>query len=211
MHDPMAVAFEIKYPWREKVSPAMARIYPNGYRDTFITIWHRDPEKGGSDDSCDWFGKRRPLNAKERALYEAIDNLRHRLGNAPYYPDGPGLYGADYLSVEQDENSDIGLVGELDRALYRWRQRSKWRLPVRWHFWHWSFQVHPLGAFKRWAFTRCAVCGGRFKWNETGLGTWGGEGPNWFSSENLIHMNGVCDSLGVHGALEPQNLPGAPA
>lgn len=28
--------------------------WDNGYRDSFITIWHVDPEKGGSDDSCGW-------------------------------------------------------------------------------------------------------------------------------------------------------------
>lgn len=52
MHDPMTVAFEIKYPWKSRPS----KHYPEGYRGTFITIWHRDPEKDGSDDSCDWFG-----------------------------------------------------------------------------------------------------------------------------------------------------------
>lgn len=62
MHDPLAVAFEIKYPW--------GRWYelPNGhrwyYREPFITIWHKDPETGGSDDSCGWF-KRAHHGSKE--------------------------------------------------------------------------------------------------------------------------------------------------
>lgn len=68
MHDPLTVAFEIKYPWwrdkpwpkckvtwrqfeeREKVGHS--KHWKEGYRDTFITIWHKDPEKGGSDNSC---------------------------------------------------------------------------------------------------------------------------------------------------------------
>lgn len=77
MHDPMIQAFEIKYPWwRHKPWPKKFRysqdrkfvwnhamkdfqegcdaFWDEGYRDTFITIWHVDPEKDGSDDSCGW-------------------------------------------------------------------------------------------------------------------------------------------------------------
>lgn len=44
MHDPMTVAFDIRLPlwWRE-------------YKPTIVTIWHVDPERDGSDDSCGWF------------------------------------------------------------------------------------------------------------------------------------------------------------
>jgi len=57
MHDPLTVAFEIKYPWRKygnKAKPTFDR----KYRAPFITIWHKDPCKSGnwrSDDSCGWF------------------------------------------------------------------------------------------------------------------------------------------------------------
>lgn len=57
MHDPNTVAFEIKYPWRDR-SHGTTKLFPNGYRRTFITIWHVDPCKrgyGGSDDTCGWF------------------------------------------------------------------------------------------------------------------------------------------------------------
>lgn len=30
------------------------QMWPEGYRETFITIWHKDPESDGSDDSCGW-------------------------------------------------------------------------------------------------------------------------------------------------------------
>jgi len=78
MHDPMTVAFEIKSPFfRHKPWPKKARRDPNpfrlkrqweemapelkkdrsqswpeGYRDSMFTIWHVDPERDGSDDSC---------------------------------------------------------------------------------------------------------------------------------------------------------------
>lgn len=80
MHDPMTVAHEIKYPWwRSRPWPKRARRDPNpfklrqrwneltptqratrsqswpeGWRNTFITIWHVDPERDGTDDSCGW-------------------------------------------------------------------------------------------------------------------------------------------------------------
>jgi hypothetical protein len=50
VHDPLTVAFEIKYPWKR-----YSKFWPKGHRDTFITIWHKDPELRGSDDSCGWF------------------------------------------------------------------------------------------------------------------------------------------------------------
>lgn len=49
MHDPMTVAFEIKYPWWRKSGFSSGR-----YHDTLLTVWHVDPERDGSDDSCGW-------------------------------------------------------------------------------------------------------------------------------------------------------------
>jgi len=57
MHDPMTVAFDIRYPWKSKNSD---------FRDNFITIWHVDPEKDGSDDSCGWFLRPRHLDSDVR-------------------------------------------------------------------------------------------------------------------------------------------------
>lgn len=54
MHDPMTVAWEIKSPIKRKSS-----LFPEGYRSTLITIWHVDPERDGSDDSCGWFKRAR--------------------------------------------------------------------------------------------------------------------------------------------------------
>lgn len=68
MHDPNTVAFEIKYPWRDR-SRGTTRLFPKGYRNTFITIWHVDPEKDGTDDSCGWFMRDRHVN---KAVLEKI-------------------------------------------------------------------------------------------------------------------------------------------
>jgi hypothetical protein len=59
MHDPMTVAFEIKSPFKRK-----SKFFPEGYRNTLVTIWHVDPEKDGTDDSCGWFMRARHGDAR---------------------------------------------------------------------------------------------------------------------------------------------------
>lgn len=51
MHDPMSVAHKIKWPWKNKF----------GNKTPIITIWHVDPEKDGTDDSCGSFIRKRHL------------------------------------------------------------------------------------------------------------------------------------------------------
>jgi len=62
MHDPMTVAFYIKYPWKSRYKIKDVYVKDSGYRDNFITIWHIDPEKDGTDDSCGWFLRSRHLD-----------------------------------------------------------------------------------------------------------------------------------------------------
>lgn len=76
MHDPMTVAFDIKYPWRGKPD----KFNQKGRRDTFITIWHRDPERGGSDDSCGWFAPRLTKEQVRRLRILASDEAEN-----PYF------------------------------------------------------------------------------------------------------------------------------
>lgn len=51
MHDPHTQAFRINWPKKDK----------HGFGKPFITIWHKDPEKDGTDDSCGWFIRQRHL------------------------------------------------------------------------------------------------------------------------------------------------------
>lgn len=67
MHDPMTVAHTIKYPWKSRPS----KHWPNGYRSPLITIWHVDPEKDGTDDSCGWF--KRPRHG-DQTVYAGIQS-----------------------------------------------------------------------------------------------------------------------------------------
>lgn len=54
MHDPQTVAHEIKYPWRAYKASEARNDFERTYRRSVITIWHVDPERDGSDDSCGW-------------------------------------------------------------------------------------------------------------------------------------------------------------
>lgn len=56
MFDSMCVAFEIKSPFKNK----------RGYKRNLITIWHVDPCKDGTDDSCGWFMRARHGNKEVR-------------------------------------------------------------------------------------------------------------------------------------------------
>jgi len=142
-----------------------------------ITIWHVDPERQGDDDSCDWWGKHRVLNPREALLSAEIKNIEHLLDNRPHYPDSP-------------EHKQYQVI---KAAKCEWLRRSKWRIPVRWHVWHWSIRIDALLHLKRWLFSRCCVCGGRFSWGYCPLShSWSGDGPRWFKSEkHVLHMK--CD------------------
>ena len=166
MHDPMTVAFEIRYPWR-KYGAKGEDAFLRTYREPFITIWHVDPEKRGDDDSCDWFGRHRPVNAREKAITEAMWDLETLLDNRPHYPDS-----------REHQRFQV-----LKAAVAEWRRRSGWRIPVRWHVWHWRIQLHPIQDLKRWAFTRCVDCGGRFAWGESGVAQWNSNGPRWLCTK----------------------------
>lgn len=58
MHDPLTKAFEIKYPWKKWGKKGQSD-WEKNYRETFISVWHKDPETDGSDDSCGWFVRSR--------------------------------------------------------------------------------------------------------------------------------------------------------
>lgn len=71
MHSPKAVAFNLRQPWprfhskeeRERVRKELQEgKLPFRYYPSIITIWHNDPEKDGTDDSCGWFLRPRHLN-----------------------------------------------------------------------------------------------------------------------------------------------------
>jgi hypothetical protein len=84
MHDPMTVAFEIRYPWRAYRASEARTSFDRTYRRSFMTIWHVDPERGGSDDSCGWSSPHLTIAQRDRlksfAWTEARDPYFLRCG-----------------------------------------------------------------------------------------------------------------------------------
>lgn len=152
MHDPMTVAFDIRSPFRNKPNA----LFPKGYREAIVTVWHVDPEVCGDDDSC----------MSARRLY---------LGQGRSLDDEP-----DWARAE------------TERYRARLIERSGWlakRLPWRAHVWHWRIQIHAVQTLKRWLWSRCETCGGRFAWGYAPISRqWGGPGPTWFRGEpHVLH------------------------
>jgi hypothetical protein len=152
MHDPMSVAFNIRSPFK--------KTYPDGwtYHEPFVTVWHVDPEIGGSDSSC---------------------------------------FNATLVRTREDFRSEwrVSNASRVKRINYH----VNWRL----HFWHWRIQVHAVQNFKRWAWSRCKVCQGRFPWGYAPVSCeWYGDGPKWFVGEKHI-MHRHCSESGVAKAEIP--------
>lgn len=134
MHDPMTVAHEIKYPWRaysrKQIEqrarsrdvtydhPSMA--FERSYRETFITIWHVDPERDGTDDSCGWFMRARHGNP------EALKKIERRFA----FEWSTGVpFG--WFNDDGDPNyTSIGIVVNAFRvaahAMFGWGWRLDW-------------------------------------------------------------------------------------
>lgn len=119
-----------------------------------------------------------------------VDNFRSSLSFLPGWSS----------NSEEDRERDRQYCAErffIAIGSYIARERRPWYRHPRWHFWHWQIQIHPVQTFQRWAFTRCATCGQRFKWGETGwTNSWNSEGPRWFKSEVDLHHDG-CGGCGV--------------
>lgn len=104
MHDPMTVAFEVRYPWRAYRGPQKSE-FLSTYRSSFLTIWHVDPERDGTDDSCGWFPRARH---GDKAVFERIIKRFEWDWDRTFKSDGTGkVYncglfaptGAPHLSV----------------------------------------------------------------------------------------------------------------
>lgn len=162
MHDPSTLAFEVpSYAARTK------GLF--GWCPTLLDIWHDDPETDGTDDSCGWFNP--GLSKSERTLVvNLIDNEYDNLRS--FFPDTDG--------------------DEAKRRLahificYKRFSRPWWKHP-RWHFWHWRINVVPVQSTKRWLFSRCCRCGGRFRWGYAPTTTArDSDGPRWFRGEPQV-------------------------
>lgn len=256
MHDPMTVAFDIPRPWPRLTREGIERrLYGRLYWPTWVTIWHVDPERDGTDDSCGWFMRARHGDKAVLArIREAFDFEWGKGEGHQCWFDAGGWPNMDTSSIVLDmffhAAQQVYRGRRLDKHGWRGARRfcrrhlfeilrfagngadslhtfilqsygrsdesrderiaraaaiiygcilnwsRPWYRHPKWHVWHWRVQVHPVQAFKRWAFSRCASCGGRFAWGESPVSTsWSGGGPRWFRGEPHVH-HGRCSGLG---------------
>jgi hypothetical protein len=102
MHDPSTLAFDIKYPFKR-----------GGYRPSFISIWHVDPDIRGDDDSCGWFKRARH---GDKAVLEKIIKRFAFDWDSKFVSDGSGkTYFTGYFYPEGEgagmPNMSVTAVG----------------------------------------------------------------------------------------------------
>jgi len=86
MHDPMTMVGRIKNPFRRDKP---SKLFPKGYRRSLVTIWHRDPQSDGSDDSCGWFKRARHGDPKAlEAIIKDFDFEWDKSYGGWFHPDG---------------------------------------------------------------------------------------------------------------------------
>jgi len=110
MYDPLTVAHEIKWPWKNK----------HGYRESILTIWHKDPETDNTDDSC---GYSRPKLTEDEREYIKI------MSKDQYHQ----LYARKEAIMEGKDYANICYNQDIYGAIYwLWRCFSKGK--ARWQY-----------------------------------------------------------------------------
>lgn len=126
----------------------------------------------------------------------AADSFMHRrLYDILFFAENnvDSLHSSVTMSFGPEERQDR--IDSFTGTIYSWilRQRRPWWRHPRWHLHHWKIQIHPVDAFKRWAFGRCSTCHRGFSWGYAPISdTWDSEGPRWFKSEVGIRHNDCC-------------------
>jgi hypothetical protein len=69
--------------------------------------------------------------------------------------------------------------------------------PWRRHVRHWRLQVPLVQGLKRWLFSRCCRCGGRFPFGYAPASfARGGPGPRWFRGEPDVYHHDCAGAAG---------------
>lgn len=130
MHDPSAVAFEIKSPIKRK-----SQFFAKGYRSPLITIWHEDPMNfegkcgGRSDDSCGWHTPLFRIDEmdawRKHAEYEytCVFNKQHVTAK-----------GEDYARVCYHPETTYDAVYWVWRAIRHEHLKDKWWYRTLWRY-----------------------------------------------------------------------------
>jgi hypothetical protein len=221
MHDPMTLAFEIRAPWkRGGYRPTLLAVWhvdPERGGDDDSCGWSyvkapklRDQaRKLGEAEQVFITGRHGYAMTPFELVFEVWQTIAARMFKRSRWR-GRGLSHRELvyvLNLANNPGDNLRYsckaadtpkgMGDLFCAVLRCYltfHRKWWQHP-RWHVHHWRIQVPAVQAFKRWAFTRCATCAGRFRFGEAPTtNTWHGTGPRWFRGEADMH-HGNCASV----------------
>jgi hypothetical protein len=124
MHSPKILAFDIYLGRKQK---------KNGhYRDAFISIWHKDPEKDGTDDSCGWFIRPRHCNQETiEKIVKALDFEFTRVCEGPEFGDRKyyvGLFMPDGTPNFSPHSIVLNMFFKAIHIHYdhNWEKANKW-------------------------------------------------------------------------------------
>jgi len=109
MHDPMTVAHEI---------------------GKWVTIWHVDPEKDGSDDSCGWFIRSRHLD--QAVLKKIADRFEwewtHGVPYGWFAENGEPNYSVQAIVIGMFHLATGEMFGHWTKRQQRFLQTNLWRI-----------------------------------------------------------------------------------
>ena len=156
-------------------------------------------------DKWSWLHRRITFRECEQLacelIHNGVDNVRSSLCLLPGWhtndrnPDGPPaeeLDIEDHAGHERESRRPAHDVRYPKEASEYWRREvsegfffmiakilsretARWWQHPRWHFWHWSFQVHAWQRFKRRFIERCSRCGVRYRGRSDVFSDWGGK------------------------------------
>jgi hypothetical protein len=126
MYDPLTVAFEIRSPLKRR-----SAWFPKGYRKSLVTIWHRDPEADGTDDSCGWFWP--PTTATHRTLVDTLvaEELVEHYFSAPAVRESGVQAHPDYAYQHLPPGDAVALTASA-WFLIAWRLERRRLTPHDW-------------------------------------------------------------------------------
>lgn len=208
MHDPMTLAFSIRLPWGTRrtlldvwhVDPESDGSDDScGWSYVRMTKAQREQAlKLGQDEQAFINGKHGYQMMPMELVMEVWQTIAARMFNRERWR-GRGLTHRELLYVINLANNpgdnlryscakantpeEMASLFATVLRCYLTFHRRWWQHP-RWHVHHWSIRVPMLQQFKRWAFNRCAGCGGRFTFGYCPTThSWHGDGPRWFRRE----------------------------
>lgn len=128
MHDPSTVAHEIKSPFRGKPS----KMWPGGYRNTLVTIWHEDPLKFvgkcgcRDDDSCGWHTP--PYSPADR---DTIQKLAKEQYGHIFERQVRTAEGASYARICNEPDCHSAIYWAWRAIKHKFKPRGPWQYGVR--------------------------------------------------------------------------------